>query len=131
MARTTKGLSPGARRILVVDDDVDGAAMMAALLELSGHEVRLAHDGAFAIASARAFRPDFVFLDLGLPALDGFEVARTLRREPGLESMRIIALTGSADAEARERALEAGCDQYLVKPIDPGFLDSLLGGTRG
>src|SRR3954468_24248741 len=120
-----------ARRILIVDDNVDAAVSMAAVLRLSGHEVQLAHDGSWALKHAQAFRPEFVFLDLGLPGLDGFEVARSLRREPGLEAVRIIALTGSSSAETRERALDAGCDQYIVKPMDPGFLDSLLGGTRG
>jgi CheY-like chemotaxis protein len=115
------------RRILVVDDNVDAATTVAELLKLSGHEVRLAHDGAWAIRSAQAFRPEFVFLDLALPGVDGFEVARALRREPGLESMRIIALTGSSHADLRDRAFEAGCDQYIVKPMDPAFLESLLG----
>jgi CheY-like chemotaxis protein len=116
------------RRILIVDDNVDAASSMADLLRLAGHDVRLAHDGTWAIKNAHAFRPEFVFLDLGLPGMDGFEVARSLRREPGLASMRIIALTGDGHSDAREQALSAGCDQFLLKPMDPAFLDSLLGG---
>jgi CheY-like chemotaxis protein len=110
-----------------VDDNVDAAVAVAELLRLAGHEVRIAHDGTHAIQSARAFRPEFIFLDLGLPGLDGYEVAKTLKREPGLERTRIIALTGAGQAESRERALEAGCDQYIIKPVEPAFLDSLLG----
>jgi DNA-binding response OmpR family regulator len=115
-----------ARRILIVDDNVDAAVSMAGLLRLSGHEVQLAHDGSWALKHAQAFRPEFVFLDLGLPGLDGFEVARSLRREPGLEAVRIIALTGDGDANARDKALDAGCDQFMLKPMDPAFLSSLL-----
>jgi DNA-binding response OmpR family regulator len=114
------------RRILIIDDNVDLATSLAALLRASGHEVRLAHDGAWALKDAQAFRPEFVFLDLGLPGMDGFQVARSLRREPGLESARIIAVTGDGHAESREQALLAGCDQFILKPMDPAFLDSLL-----
>jgi DNA-binding response OmpR family regulator len=127
VAHHSKSLSPGsARRILVVDDNVDAAAAMAIVLRLAGHDVRLAHDGGSAIENAQAFRPEFVFLDLGLPGVDGFEVARSLRRHSGLEWMRIIALTGDGRADAREQAFGAGCDQFMLKPMDPLFLDSLL-----
>lgn len=126
MISTKERSAQGGRRILVVEDNVDTAISMADILRLSGHEVQLAHDGAWALKCAQAFRPEFVFLDLGLPGLDGFEVARSLRREPGLESVRIIALTGSGHADARERALSAGCDQFMLKPMDPAFLSSLL-----
>jgi DNA-binding response OmpR family regulator len=117
-----------ARRILIVDDNVDAAASLAEVLRLSGHEVRVAHDGAWALKDAQAFRPEFVFLDLGLPGMDGFQLARSLRREAGLESARLLALTGDGHAEAREEALLAGCDQFILKPMDPAFLDSLLRG---
>ena len=117
------------RRVLVVDDHVDAAESVAALLRLSDHEVRTAHDGAHAIAIARSFQPEFVFLDLGMPGVDGFQVARVLRSD-GLPSLRIIAVTGTAHEEARREAFDAGCDEYLVKPMDPLFLDSLLGGIR-
>lgn len=124
MALSTNGRV--GRRILIIDDNVDVAASLAALLRASGHDVRLAHDGAWALKDAQAFRPEFVFLDLGLPGMDGFQVAQSLRREPGLESVRIIALTGDGHAESREQALLAGCDQFILKPMDPAFLDSLL-----
>ncbi|SRR5690606_26032024 len=115
------------RRVLIVDDNVDSASSIALVLEHSGHEVHVAHDGPSAVTIARRLRPEFVFLDLGLPGLDGFEVARTLRREPGLEAMRIIAVTGYGQESDRARSREAGIDQHLVKPADPAFLESLLG----
>lgn len=115
------------RRVLIVDDNVDSANSIAMLLSHSGHEVHVAHDGLGALAMARQVRPEFVFLDLGLPGLDGFEVARALRREPGLEALRIIAVTGYGQESDREKAREAGIDQHLVKPADPAFLESLLG----
>jgi CheY-like chemotaxis protein len=115
------------RRVLIVDDNVDSANSIAMLLSHAGHEVHVAHDGLGALAMARQVRPEFVFLDLGLPGLDGFEVARALRREPGLEALRIIAVTGYGQESDREKAREAGIDQHLVKPADPAFLESLLG----
>jgi CheY-like chemotaxis protein len=118
------------RRVLVVDDNVDSANSIAMLLRERGHEVEVAHDGLKALELARRVRPEFVFLDLGLPGLDGFEVARALRREPGLQGARIIAVTGYAQESDRRRALEAGIDQHLVKPADPAFLESLLGPRR-
>lgn len=118
------------RRILVVDDNVDSATTIAFLLKRSGHEVHTAYDGQSALTTARRVRPEFLFLDLGLPGLDGFEVARLLRSEPGFDNLRIIVLTGSGHDADRQRANDAGIDHYLVKPIDPRFLDSLLGGKR-
>lgn len=115
------------RRILVVDDNVDGARSVAELLRLWGHEVEVAHDGLTAVASARKRRPEFVLLDLGMPGIDGFQVAKMLRLEPGLEAMRIIAVTVQAGDEDRRLGREAGIDQHLVKPVDPRFLQSLLG----
>lgn len=118
------------RRVLVVDDNVDSANSIAMLLQHGGHDVQVAHDGHKALEMARSLRPEFVFLDLGLPGLDGFEVARALRREPALQGTRIIAVTGYAQESDRRRALEAGVDQHLVKPADPAFIESLLGPRR-
>ncbi len=115
------------RRVLIVDDNVDSAAGVAAFLRLAGHDVRMAHDGHAALREARSMRPEFVFLDLGLPGMDGFDVARRLRAEPGLESIRIIALSGYGQESDRQKSLEAGIDQHLVKPADLAFLESLLG----
>jgi DNA-binding response OmpR family regulator len=97
------------------------------LIARLGFEVRTAHDGRGAIAAAEALRPDVVLLDIGLPDLSGYDVARTLReRMPGAP-MRIVALTGWGQPEARERALEAGFDFHLVKPADLRKLREVLG----
>lgn len=116
------------RRVLVVDDNIDSAEIMAAILKEAGHEVHVVHDGRSAVDEARRLRPEFLFLDLGLPGLDGFQVAETLRREPGLEGMRIIAVTAYGQESDRRRAREAGFDQHLVKPVDMDFVESMLGG---
>jgi DNA-binding response OmpR family regulator len=113
------------RRILVVEDNLDQARMLATLIRLMGHEVRCEDNGAAAIAAARRLRPDLVLLDLGLPGGDGFEVARRLREEFGA-GLRIIALTAYGSERDREHATGAGCDLHLVKPADPRFLESLL-----
>jgi CheY-like chemotaxis protein len=115
-------------RILVVDDNIDAATTLARILKLSGHQVEMAHDGATAMVAARRLRPDFVFLDIGLPGMDGFQVADSLRREPGLERARIIAVTGSASEEDRRRLRDANVDYYLVKPVDVDLVVSMVGG---
>lgn len=114
-------------RILVVDDNIDAAVSLSRLLALLGHDVQIARDGASALHIARSMRPDFVLLDIGLPGLDGFQVAEMFRREPGLETIKIIAVTGHGHEEDRQRSLDAGIDHYLLKPVDPSFLESLLG----
>jgi CheY-like chemotaxis protein len=115
------------RRVLVVDDNVDAAESIAVLLSLSGHEVRTAHDGHAALRIALSFRREFIFLDIGMPGLDGFAVAQRLRGEPGFEKVRIIAVTGYGTEQDRRRCLESGFDQHYLKPVDPKFLESLLG----
>src|SRR4051794_31202149 len=115
------------QRVLVVDDQPDIAESIAVLLRLSGHEVHIAHDGPGAVALARRILPQLMFLDIGLPGLDGFAVSRQLRADPALRGLRIIAVTAYGSDENRERAVEAGFDQYLLKPVDPRFLESLLG----
>ena len=117
-------------RVLVVDDNVDTANSIAMILKQAGHDVHVAHDGLKALETARRLLPEFVFLDLGLPGLDGFEVARALRREPALQGLRIIAITGYGQEADRRKGLEAGIDQHLLKPVDPAFLESLLGARR-
>ena len=115
------------RRVLVVDDNIDAAESIAVLLSLSGHEVQTAHDGHAALRIALSFRPEFIFLDIGMPGLDGFAVAQRLRGEPGFEKVRIIAVTGYGTEQDRRRCLESGFDQHYLKPVDPKFLESLLG----
>ena len=116
------------RRILVVDDNLDAATTLARILKLSGHEVEIAQDGAAALLAAQRLRPAFIFLDIGLPGMDGFQVAESLKREPGLERVRIIGVTGSASEEDRDRLRDAGVDYYLVKPVDIDLVVSLVGG---
>jgi CheY-like chemotaxis protein len=113
-------------RILVVDDNVDMARGLVRLLELLGHDVQTAYDGPTAIATARAHRPDFVLLDLGLPGMDGYQVATRLRREQGSQDAVIIAVTGYGQEDHRCRSREAGFDHYLVKPIDYNVLVTLI-----
>jgi CheY-like chemotaxis protein len=115
------------RKLLVVDDNPDAARMLALLLRKLGHDVETASDGTAAIAFARRMRPDYVFLDLALPGVDGFRVAETLRADPAFEHMRIVAITGSGREEDRDRSRLAGIDLYLIKPVDPRFVESLVG----
>ena len=102
--------------MLVVDDYADSAESMAALLQMDGHEVRTAHDGVTAIKMARQFKPGIVFLDIGLPGIDGYEVARAFRADPALREVHLVALTGYAQPEDVARAREAGFDGHLAKP---------------
>lgn len=114
------------RRILVVDDNVDAAKMLAMLLEMWGHQVWVAHDGQEALEVAISYRPAMVLLDIGLPRMDGYELARRLRQQVGLSEATLVALTGYGHEEARRRSREAGFDHHLVKPIGFGELRRLL-----
>jgi CheY-like chemotaxis protein len=113
-------------RILVVDDNIDSAESMAAMLKLYGHEVRVAYDGQAAVESALAFRPQVVLLDIGLPILDGYEVARRLRRLDETKDMFLIAVTGYGKTEDRVRALTTGFNYHITKPADPEELDMVI-----
>ena len=113
-----------------MDDNPDAVAVLAISLKRAGHETFHASDGRAALDLARKHRPDFIFLDVALPGLNGYEVARAVRGDPALSHARIIAVTGSGQEQDREAAREAGFDQYLVKPIDLGFIESLLGTRR-
>jgi PAS domain S-box-containing protein len=117
------------RRVLVVDDNADAVASLALLLRLAGHEVRTAGDGPAALELAPRFRPEAVLLDIGLPGMDGYEVARRLRALPELKDVLLMALTGYGQEEDRRRAREAGFDHYLTKPVEPAALQRLLGGA--
>jgi CheY-like chemotaxis protein len=116
--------------VLVVDDNADAAESLAVLLRLEGHEVCTAHDGAAALEAARGFRPEVVVLDIGLPRMDGYQVARRLRAEVGLTEALVVALTGYGQEEDRRRAEQAGFDAHLVKPADPVVLQGLLARKR-
>jgi signal transduction histidine kinase/DNA-binding response OmpR family regulator len=114
------------RRVLLVDDQLDAAMSLAKLLRLKGHEVCLAYNGATALQAAASFRPHIVLLDIGLPGMDGFEVARRLRTELGLNETVVAALTGYGRDEDRQRSRQAGIDVHMVKPINLEILQALL-----
>lgn len=114
------------RRILVVDDNADGANALAAVLELDGHEVIVAYDRPGALALAEASRPDIVLLDIGLPKMDGYQVGRRLRGMSSTATALIVAMTGYGQPEDVAAALSAGFDLHLVKPVDPGTLAQLV-----
>jgi two-component system CheB/CheR fusion protein len=117
----------GSRRCLVIEDNADAAESLALLLELQGHEVEVAHDGVAGVQKGRAFQPDLVICDIGLPgALDGYGVARAFRDDPDLRGARLIALTGYGQEDDQRRAREAGFDVHVTKPADPDTLKRLL-----
>lgn len=115
----------GGHRVLVVDDDIDTAQSLFLLLLDMGHDAAYATDGTAALEMARKLQPQFVLLDIGLPDLDGGEVANRLRRTPGCENAVIIALTGSGD-EQRPRMLQSGCDAFYTKPLEMDLIEGLL-----
>ena len=118
--------APARKRILVVDDNVDAATSLAQLMRAMGHEVFVAHDGRSALSDLSRIRPDMALLDIAMPDMSGYELAREIRSRMG-SAVRIVALSGFVLPEDRARALEAGFDQHLVKPADAAFLKSLLG----
>jgi two-component system CheB/CheR fusion protein len=121
------GPSPAvSKRILVADDNRDGAETMSMLLKLSGHEVYLAHSGAEALEVAKRERPDIAVLDIGMPDLNGYEVAERIRHEAWGERIKLIAVTGWGQAEDKRRALGAGFNHHLTKPVDPSQLEALF-----
>jgi two-component system CheB/CheR fusion protein len=115
-------------RVLVVDDNVASAQTLAKVLKLEGHDVQVTHDGGFVLDAVRSFRPDVVLMDIGLPTIDGYELARRLRSEPDLSAGvgLVVAVTGYAEDEARRRSHDAGFDHHLVKPVDPDSVLALL-----
>jgi PAS domain S-box-containing protein len=117
---------PSGHRLLVVDDNRDAADSLAMLLGLQGHEVRVAYSGMAALEMTETYTPDMVFLDIGMPEMDGYEAARRLREQPGLEKVVLAALTGWGQKEDRRRTAEAGFDHHLVKPPEPKAVESVL-----
>lgn len=122
----TTSPSRTAKRVLIVDDNRDSAHMLGMLLKSSGHVIETAHDGEEALHAVRRFGPDAVLLDIGLPKLNGYEVARHIRADDSLRQPLIIAVSGYGQSEDRRRSQSAGMDTHLVKPIDPGALRELL-----
>src|SRR6188768_4296151 len=124
-APAVKG-SPRRFRILVVDDNHDSALSLAMMLSIMGHETRTAHDGESAVISAEAFLPEVVLLDIGLPKLNGYEVAQRIREQPWGASMFLIAVTGWGQEEDRQRSTEVGLNVHMVKPVKPAALEKIL-----
>jgi CheY-like chemotaxis protein len=114
------------QRVLVVDDNRDAADSLGTLLQLQGAEVRVVYDGHAALGVLREFRPTVIFLDLGMPGLDGFEVARRIRQREDFRGIALVAVTGWGQEQDRRRTRAAGFDRHLVKPIDPGNMHSVL-----
>jgi CheY-like chemotaxis protein len=117
-------------KILVVDDNHDSALSMSMMLSIMGHDTRTAHDGEAAVATAETFLPDVVLLDIGLPKLNGYEVAQRIRENSWGASMYLIAVTGWGQEEDRQRSSEVGLNLHMVKPVEPAALEKLLAGLR-
>ena len=112
--------------MLVVDDNVDTVTTLQMLVQESGHDVRTAYDGSAAVEAALDYRPDVVLLDIGLPGLNGFEVAKRIRQQPALRDAVLVAMTGYGREADRRRSQEAGFDHHLVKPADFGKVLQIL-----
>ena len=113
-------------RILLVEDNADAREMLSAALRLQGHEVHVASDGPEGVSAALALEPDAALVDIGLPGFDGYEVARRIRAGTRGQATRLVALTGYGQPEDRRRTLDAGFDDHLVKPVDPGRVAEAL-----
>jgi CheY-like chemotaxis protein len=118
------------RRVLIVDDNEDAANSLALILELGGHQTASVYTAVDALQRAAAFRPEVVLLDIGLPGMDGYEVAQKMRELPGLRDIRLVAVTGYGRSDDRIRAREAGFDDHLTKPVEYAALERTLAGLR-
>ena len=118
---------PNPRRLLIVEDHPDVAESLALILRCDDHEVRIAHDGPAALQVLSHFKPDVVLLDVGLPGMDGYQVARRMREEALESKLTIIALSGYGQTDDYSQSMQAGCDAHLVKPVHPNVLRSMLG----
>ncbi len=112
--------------MLLVDDNRDVARAMARWIRLLGHDIRVAFDGSEAVVMAAEFKPDIVLMDIGLPKRNGYDVAREMRSKPWGEKMTLVAVTGWGRDADRRQSQEAGFDQHLTKPVEPGVLEALL-----
>ena len=118
--------TPAARRVLVIDDDRDVADSLAMLLDLLGCDVRTAYSGAVGASLVSDFQPGIVFLDLGMPEMNGYETARRIRSEPAGQQAQLVALSGWGQDFDKKRTREAGFDRHLVKPADIDVLEEIL-----
>ena len=121
-------MGPGTPRklILIADDNVDAAESLQMWLQMSGHEVHIALDGVRALAAAESLRPQVVLLDLGMPGLSGYDVARRIREQPWGQEIVLVALTGWGQEEDRRRTTEAGFNHHLTKPVPPDTIEELI-----
>lgn len=122
----TEAMVSGSRKVLVVDDNKDAAETMTLLLQMNGHNAQMAHDGPEALALAATMKPDVVLMDIGLPEMDGYEVARRIRVLPGLSDVHLIAVTGYGQEADKQAAVAAGFQCHLVKPVDPEELERVI-----
>ena len=118
--------TPRVRNVLVVDDNVDAADSLGEMLTAWGYHVTVAHDGPAALAALQDTWPDIALLDIGMPAMDGYELAAHLRFQPGCEDLPIVAITGEGGPEAMRRSRAKGFSAHLVKPVSPASLKTLL-----
>jgi CheY-like chemotaxis protein len=116
------------RRVLIVEDNRDAGEMYRILIEMCGHEVLVAEDGAKGLELLKSAQPDIALVDIGLPGMDGYEIARRFRAEPEGGRVLLVALTGYGSSSDRARSRQAGFDLHLLKPVDPQALQSLLDG---
>ncbi|HJX26523.1 MAG TPA: ATP-binding protein [Thermoanaerobaculia bacterium] len=121
-----EAVRPGGLRILIADDNRDAAESLGMLLEIEGHEISIVHDGVAAVETAATFEPDVALLDIGMPGLNGYEVAHSLRGQPAGKRMTLVAITGWGQEEDKRRSMEAGFDHHLIKPVDYKDLVGLL-----
>jgi PAS domain S-box-containing protein len=128
-AQAANSENSGARSVLVADDNRDGAEIMAMLLSHAGYQVYVAHTGPDALAMAAAHRPQIAILDIGMPGMTGYEVADRIRDQPWGSGIQLIAVTGWGQDQDKRKALDAGFDHHLTKPIDPDQLESIMGGS--
>jgi PAS domain S-box-containing protein len=127
---TSSPITANSRRVLVVDDNVDAANSLAMLLQMSGYQTHVAHDGIEAVEAAQTFKPDVVLLDIGLPRLNGYGAARRIREQPWGKNMLLIALTGWGQERDQQESEQAGFDAHLVKPVDTDNLMKVLAQSR-
>jgi CheY-like chemotaxis protein len=120
-----------ARRVVIIDDNKDAAHTMSMLVEQLGGSARIAHDGVSGLAAVQEFQPDTVFLDIGMPGMDGYEACRRIRRQPSERDVVIVAVTGWGQSQDKQRALDAGFDAHLTKPVDPAALARVLARDAG
>ncbi|HZM92339.1 MAG TPA: response regulator [Vicinamibacterales bacterium] len=119
----------GRRRVLVVEDNQDAGEMYRMLIELNGHEALIAENGVLGLEMLKTAHPDIALVDIGLPGMDGYEVARRFRAEPDGDRVLLVAVTGYGSLADRDRSRQAGFDLHLLKPVDPEALKSLLDGA--